>query len=255
MEATRQNLLIIPVHTTAMINTKAGDERLTYKRKEVFMQNNKHDATIKLSFELFQPSYTDLANSTIAMLRKSFNESTDFGGYNDVQSTLDMGLYINGKKIFSYCNLSTLIAMCKEDGDFYPATCPDCGEPGCAGFFSPVRVVHQHGYVILVVRRPARSSRGRHVYRAYRISKKNYFEEILKVVMVRIRMENDLGLWHGELEHTDREEESGYKEKIANLWGLNDVPDYQYAISCEIRRERTWIIENFLKWLNPQIDK
>ncbi len=51
-------------------------------------------------------------------------------------------------------DLSDFEAMLEASGDYWPFFCSYCGEPGCAGIFSPVRCFHKDDLLILVVRRP-----------------------------------------------------------------------------------------------------
>ena len=50
--------------------------------------------------------------------------------------SLRLLLSLDNKPVFYTCNINTLLDMYLKPGKYYPFTCDDCDDPGCAGIFS-----------------------------------------------------------------------------------------------------------------------
>lgn len=198
---------------------------------------HKHDVKIKLRYELQQGDNSNLADGPISQLRRIFNEPTAFDPWDAVDPKLYLTLFIDGRRLFPYCDLSSLLEMSQKNGNYWPAVCPSCGEPQCDGYFHPVRVYLQEQYIIWVVREPARRSPTQHYYHAYRFSRKNYLAELIGAIVTRICMEDGLKLYSADTDNPLPSEAKKVRERLAALWGGVDSMNWQYDISCKIRKE------------------
>ena len=93
--------------------------------------------------------------------------------------SLRLRLQLDDKTIWSTCDINILLEMYQTPGKYYPFTCDDCGDPGCAGIFAPSRIIHSGEDIILCLRSPLWENHDprwstRWRYRAYRLRKKDY---------------------------------------------------------------------------------
>ncbi|MBQ9788691.1 MAG: hypothetical protein IJW31_03735 [Lentisphaeria bacterium] len=152
--------------------------------------------------------------------------------------SLRLLLNLDNKDIFYACDINTLLEMYLTPGKYYPFTCDDCGDPGCAGIFAPSRIIHSGEDIILCLRSPLHENHGprrsiRWRYHAYRLRKKDYLRELLSVMHFRISLENNLNIKFNETQ--DEEKQRQDICLLMNIFGLRSCGIYQKNISENIR--------------------
>ena len=154
--------------------------------------------------------------------------------------SLRLRLSLGGKTIWSTCDINVLLEMYLTPGKYYPFTCDDCGDPGCAGIFSPCRIIHSGEDIILCLRSPLQENSSKSWrYRAYRLRKKEFLRELLCVVHFRISLENMLKM----------DEKYQATTLLMKIFGSFDALEYQYKISQKIRKVYPKLKNELLKMM------
>ena len=164
-------------------------------------------------------------SETEIMLANYFGEESSL--WQDDYS-LQLRLSLDGKTIWSTCDINVLLEMYLKTGKYYPFTCDDCGIPECAGVYAPCRIIHCGEDIILSLRSPLQeNSSKRWRYRAYRLRKKDFLKELLGVIHFRISLENILNINIDDKDQTTA--------LLIKTFGIFDTQEYQYKISQKIR--------------------
>lgn len=190
----------------------------------------RHRKYSKISLEYFQACY--VVKEEWKHIYTIFNEEYQLLK-NDCG--LRLRLKLNNKTIWSCCNIDTLLEMYLNSGKYYPFTCDDCGDPGCAEIFSPCRIIHSREDIILCLRRPLQENGNnpRH-FRAYRLRKKDFFKELLAAANFRISMEKKLNI--DVSYELNKENKFDFPDLLTDVFGFKDCPYYQYKISQKLRK-------------------
>ena len=165
---------------------------------------------------------------------------------------LRLRLKLDNKTIWSSCNIDTLLEMADSTGEFYPFSCYDCGDPGCAGIFSPSRIIHSGEDIILCLHRPLQENGNnpRH-FRAYRLRKKDFFKELLAAANFRISMEKKLNI---DVSYELNEENKfDFPDLLTDVFGFKDCPYYQYEISQKLRKVFPKLKNELMKMMEKEI--
>ena len=170
--------------------------------------------------------------------------------------SLRLLLRLDNKDIFYTCNIDTLLEMYWKPGKYYPFTCDDCDDPGCAGIFAPSRIIHSGEDIILCLRSPLQENndpRGstRWRYRAYRLRKKDYLRELLSVMHFRISLENTLNIKFDETQ--DEEKQRQDLCLLMDIFGLESCIMYHKDISENIQTAFPKLKNEFPKILGKEI--
>ena len=168
-------------------------------------------------------------------LRSSFSETdimrATYWGENSSlwrdDCSLRLLLSLDNRPVFYTCNINTLLKMYLNPGKYYPFTCDDCDDPGCANIFAPSRIIHSGEDIVLCLRSPLQENSSKSWrYRAYRLRKKEFLRELLCVVHFRISLENMLKM----------DEKYQTTTLLMKIFGSFDALEYQYKISQKIRK-------------------
>ena len=170
--------------------------------------------------------------------------------------SLRLHLSLDGKIIFHTCNINTLLNMYLKPGKYYPFTCDDCDDPGCANIFAPSRIIHSGKDIILCLRSPLQENHDprwstRWRYRAYRLRKKDYLRELLSVMHFRISLENTLNIKFDETQ--DEEKQRQNLCLLMDIFGLESCVMYHKDFSENIRTAFPKLKNEFLKMLGKEI--
>ena len=170
--------------------------------------------------------------------------------------SLRLRLQLDDKTIWSTCDINILLEMYLTPGKYYPFTCDDCGDPGCAGIFAPSRIIHSGEDIILCLRSPLQENNDprwstRWRYRAYRLRKKDYLRELLSVMHFRISLENTLNIKFDETQ--DEEKQRQDLCLLMDIFGLESCVMYHKDISENIRIAFPKLKNEFLKMLGKEI--
>ena len=170
--------------------------------------------------------------------------------------SLRLRLQLDDKTIWSTCDINILLEMYLTPGKYYPFTCDDCGDPGCAGIFAPSRIIHSGEDIILCLRSPLQENNDprwstRWRYRAYRLRKKDYLRELLSVMHFRISLENTLNIKFDETQ--DEEKQQQDLCLLMDIFGLESCVMYHKDISENIRTAFPKLKNEFLKMLGKEI--
>ena len=211
----------------------------------------RHHKYSKISLEYFQACY--VVPEEWKQICSIFNEEYRLLA-NDCN--LQLRLKLDNKTIWSSCNIDTLLEMYLTPGKYYPFTCDDCGDPGCAGIFAPSRIIHSGEDIILCLRSPLQENNDprwstRWRYRAYRLRKKDYLRELLSVMHFRISLENTLNIKFNETQ--DEEKQRQDLCLLMDIFGLESCVMYHKDISENIRTAFPKLKNEFLKMLGKEI--
>ena len=211
----------------------------------------RHHKYTKISLRYVQSGI--LFSETEIMLEKCFGENISL--WKD-DCSLRLRLSLGGKTIWSTCDINVLLEMYLTPGKYYPFTCDDCGDPGCAGIFSPCRIIHSGEDIILCLRSPLQENNDprwstRWRYRAYRLRKKDYLRELLSVMHFRISLENTLNIKFDETQ--DEEKQRQDLCLLMDIFGLESCVTYHKDISENIRTAFPKLKNEFLKMLGKEI--
>lgn len=170
--------------------------------------------------------------------------------------SLRLRLQLDDKTIWSTCDINILLEMYLTPGKYYPFTCDDCGDPGCAGIFAPSRIIHSGEDIILCLRSPLWENHDprwstRWRYRAYRLRKKDYLRELLSVIHFRISMENTLNIKFDETQ--DEEKQRQDLCLLMDIFGLESCVMYHKDISENIRTAFPKLKNEFLKMMGKEV--
>lgn len=199
----------------------------------------RHHKYTKISLRYVQSGI--LFSETEIMLEKCFGENISL--WKD-DCSLRLRLSLGGKTIWSTCDINVLLEMYLTPGKYYPFTCDDCGDPGCAGIFSPCRIIHSGEDIILCLRSPLQENNDprwstRWRYRAYRLRKKEFLRELLGAVHFRISLENMLKM----------DEKDQTTTLLTKIFGSFGTLEYQYKISQNIRKVYPKLKNELLKMM------
>ena len=146
--------------------------------------------------------------------------------------------------------------MYLKPGKYYPFTCDDCDDPGCAGIFAPSRIIHSGEDIILCLRSPLQENNDPRWstcwrYRAYRLRKKDYLRELLSVMHFRISLENTLNIKFNETQ----KEEKQWQDLclLMDIFGLESCVMYHKDFSENIRTAFPKLKNELLKMLGKEI--
>ena len=170
--------------------------------------------------------------------------------------SLRLLLSLDNKPVFYTCNINTLLDMYLKPGKYYPFTCDDCDDPGCAGIFAPSRIIHSGEDIILCLRSPLQENNDPRWstswrYRAYRLRKKDYLRELLSVMHFRISLENTLNIKFDETQ--DEEKQRQDLCLLMDIFGLESCVMYHKDFSENIRTAFPKLKNEFLKMLGKEI--
>lgn len=170
--------------------------------------------------------------------------------------SLRLRLQLDDKTIWSTCDINILLEMYLTPGKYYPFTCDDCGDPGCAGIFAPSRIIHSGEDIILCLRSPLQENNDprwstRWRYRAYRLRKKDYLRELLSVIHFRISMENTLNIKFDETQTGEKETQDICL--LMDIFGLESCVMYHKDISENIRTAFPKLKNEFLKMMGKEV--
>ena len=170
--------------------------------------------------------------------------------------SLRLLLSLDNKPVFYTCNINTLLEMYLKPGKYYPFTCDDCDDPGCAGIFAPSRIIHSGEDIILCLRSPLQENNDPRWstswrYRAYRLRKKDYLRELLSVMHFRISLENTLNIKFDETQ--DEEKQRQDLCLLMDIFGLESCVMYHKDFSENIRTAFPKLKNEFLKMLGKEI--
>lgn len=170
--------------------------------------------------------------------------------------SLRLRLQLDDKTIWSTCDINILLEMYLTPGKYYPFTCDDCGDPGCAGIFAPSRIIHSGEDIILCLRSPLWENHDprwstRWRYRAYRLRKKDYLRELLSVIHFRISMENTLDIKFDETQTGEKETRDICL--LMDIFGLESCCMYHKDISVNIRTAFPKLKNEFLKMMGKEV--
>ena len=148
--------------------------------------------------------------------------------------SLRLFLRLDGKIVFYTCNINTLLDMYLKPGKYYPFTCDDCDEPGCAGIFAPCRIIHSGEDIILCLRQPLQEkyTQGWR-YRAFKLRKKDFLSELLDAMHFRISLENKLKIFE---DTQDEEQQWKSIRLLIDIFGLESCWCDNKKISENIRK-------------------
>ena len=170
--------------------------------------------------------------------------------------SLRLLLSLDNRPVFYTCNINTLLKMYLTPGKYYPFTCDDCDDPGCAGIFAPSRIIHSGEDIILCLRSPLQENNDPRWstswrYRAYRLRKKDYLRELLSVMHFRISLENTLNIKFNE---TQNEEKQCLDLcLLMDIFGLESCVMYHKDFSENIRTAFPKLKNELLKMLGKEI--
>ena len=155
-------------------------------------------------------------------------------------------LSLDGKTIWSVCDINVLLEMYLKPGKYYPFTCDACAIPECTGIFAPCHIVHRGDDIILCLRRPLQNNDDRPWrYRAFKLRRKDFLSELLGAMHFRISMENILNI---KFDETPAEESfKKHLKLLTDIFGFHDAAEYQYKISQNIRQAYTALENELLK--------
>lgn len=169
--------------------------------------------------------------------------------------SLRLHLSLDGKIIFHTCNINTLLNMYLKPGKYYPFTCDDCDDPGCANIFAPSRIIHSGKDIILCLRSPLQENHDprwstRWRYRAFKLRKKDFLSELLDAMHFRISLENRLKIFD------DTQNEEQQRESInllVDIFGLESCCIYHKKISENIRKAFPKLKMELLKMMGVEL--
>ena len=169
--------------------------------------------------------------------------------------SLRLHLSLDGKIIFHTCNINTLLNMDLKPGKYYPFTCDDCDDPGCAGIFAPSRIIHSGEDIILCLRSPLQENHDprwstRWRYRAFRLRKKDFLSELLDAIHFRISLENRLKIFDNT---QDEEQQWESSNLLIDIFGLESCCSYQKEISENIRKAFPKLKMELLKMMGVEL--
>ena len=169
--------------------------------------------------------------------------------------SLRLHLSLDGKIIFHTCNINTLLNMYLKPGKYYPFTCDDCDDPGCANIFAPSRIIHSGKDIILCLRSPLQENHDprwstRWRYRAFRLRKKDFLSELLDAIHFRISLENRLKIFDNT---QDEEQQWESSNLLIDIFGLESCCSDQKEISENIRKAFPKLKMELLKMMGVEL--
>ena len=164
--------------------------------------------------------------------------------------SLRLCLQLNGKTIWSTCDINVLLEMYLKSGKYYPFTCDDCADCGCAGIFAHCRIIHCGDDIILCLRNPLQKNNGqRWCYRACKLRKKDFLSELLNAVHFRISLEDALNI---KIDVQGEECSANTMKLLTDIFGYHDAAEYQYKISQTIRKAYPKLEKELLKMMGEK---